>query len=165
MDSKKDLGRPNAFGSYSPSTNTMYLDATTPGHKAIVKRLKTANEFWKKEGKPWKFFAVDDDSMSPIIHEFGHYQQYQYVNKYAERNGISYAEAKRKFNAKLLDMIDKNHYNIARDISGYANEHLEDNIDLLGQTNEIVSEAYTLSILKSHALADIITGLLEGGYW
>ncbi len=103
--------------------------------------------------------------MSPIIHEFGHYQQYQYVNKYAEQNGVSYAEAKRKFNAKLLDMIKKNHYNIARDISGYANEYLEDNAELLGQTNEIVSEAYTLSILKSHALADIITGLLEGGYW
>lgn len=103
--------------------------------------------------------------MSPIIHEFGHYQQNQYVNKYAEKNGISYAEAKRKFNAKLLDMIDKNHYNIARDISGYANKHLEDNAELLGQTNEIVSEAYTLSILKSHALADIITELLEGGYW
>lgn len=103
--------------------------------------------------------------MGPIIHEFGHYQQYQYVNGYAKRNGVSYAEAKRKFNAKLLDMIDKNHYNIARDISGYANEHLEDNAELLGQTNEIISEAYTLSILKSHALADIIKGLLEGGYW
>ena len=165
MDAKKDLGRPSAFGSYSPSTNTMYLDATTPGHKAIVKRLKTANEYWKRKGEPWKYFAVDDDSMSPIIHEFGHYQQYQYVNKYAEKNGVSYAEAKRKFNAKLLDMIDKNHYNIARDISGYANEYLENNVELLGQTNEIVSEAYTLSILKSHALADIIKGLLEGGYW
>nr|DAP22931.1 MAG TPA: minor capsid protein [Caudoviricetes sp.] len=165
MDAKKDLGRQNAFGSYSPKTNTIYLDATTPGHKAIVKRLKDANSTRREDSKYKKFFAVDDDSMSPIIHEFGHYQQYQYVNKYAEQNGVSYAEAKRKFNAKLLDMIDKNHYNIARDISGYANEHLEDNIDLLGQTNEIVSEAYTLSILKSHALADIITGLLEGGYW
>lgn len=72
---------------------------------------------------------------------------------------------KRKFNAKLLDMIDENHYNIARDISGYANEYMVENEDLLGATNEIVSEAYTLSILKSHALADIIRGLLEGGYW
>lgn len=165
MDAKKDLGRPSAFGSYSPSTNTMYLDATTPGHKAIVKRLKTANKFWEKEGEPWKFFAVDDDSMSPIIHEFGHYQQYQYVNKYAKQNGVSYAEAKRKFNAKLLDMIDKNHYNIARDISGYANRNYEKYADQLKQTNEILSEAYTLSILKSHALADIIRGLLEGGVW
>lgn len=165
MDAKKDIGRPNTFGSYSPSTNTIYLDATTPGHKAIVKRLKTANNVWKKDGKSWKFFAVDDDSMSPIIHEFGHYQQYQYVNKYAEKNGISYAEAKRKFNAKLLDMIDKNHYNIARDISGYAEEHRKKHIAQLTKTNEILSEAYTLSILKSHALADIIRGLLEGGVW
>lgn len=103
--------------------------------------------------------------MGPIIHEIGHYQEYQYVNKYAEQNGVSYAEAKRKFNAKLLDMIDKNHYNIARDISGYAKSHLSENEHLLGATNEILSEAYTLSILKSHALADIITRLLEGGYW
>jgi SPP1 gp7 family putative phage head morphogenesis protein len=165
IDAKKDLGRPNAFGSYSPSTNTMYLDATTPGHKAIVKRLKNVNKSWKKDGNQWKFFAVDDDSMSPIIHEFGHYQQYQYVNKYAEQNGVSYAEAKRKFNAKLLDMIDKNNYNIARDISGYAEEYKEKHITQLTRTNEILSEAYTLSILKSHALADIIRGLLEGGVW
>lgn len=165
IDAKKDLGRPNAFGSYSPSTNTMYLDATTPGHKAIVKRLKAANSTRREDSKYKKYFAVDDDSMSPIIHEFGHYQQYQYVNKYAEQNGISYAEAKRKFNAKLLDMIDKNHYNIARDISGYADRHYEKNSGQLNQTNEILSEAYTLSILKSHALADIIVGLLEGGYW
>lgn len=103
--------------------------------------------------------------MSPIIHEFGHYQQYQYVNKYAKQNGVSYAEAKRKFNAKLLDMIKKNHYNIARDISGCAEEHKEKHITQLTTTNEIISEAYTLSILKSHALADIITELLEGGYW
>lgn len=165
IDAKKDLGRPNAFGSYSPSTNTMYLDATTPGHKAIVKRLKAANSTRREDSKYKKYFAVDDDSMSPIIHEFGHYQQYQYVNKYAEKNGISYAEAKRKFNAKLLDMIDKNHYNIARDISGYADRHYEKNSGQLNQTNEILSEAYTLSVLKSHALADIIVGLLEGGYW
>ena len=103
--------------------------------------------------------------MGPIIHEIGHYQEYQYVNKYAEQNGVSYAEAKRKFNAKLLDMIDKNHYNIARDISGYAEEYKEKHNTQLIRTNEIVSEAYTLSILKSHALADIITELLEGGYW
>ena len=103
--------------------------------------------------------------MGPIIHEFGHYQQYQYVNKYAKQNGVSYAEAKRKFNAKLLDMIDENHYNIARDISGYANRHLSKDEHSLDATNEILSEAYTLSILKSHALADIITELLEGGYW
>jgi len=165
MDAKKDLGRQNAFGSYSPKTNTIYLDATTPGHKAIVKRLKTANSTRREDSKYKKYFAVDDDSMSPIIHEFGHYQQYQYVNKYAEQNGVSYAEAKRKFNAKLLDMIDKNHYNIARDISGYADRHYEKNSGQLNQTNEILSEAYTLSILKSHALADIIVGLLEGGYW
>ena len=62
-------------------------------------------------------------------------------------------------------MIKKNHYNIVRDISGYAYGHLEENKHLLGATNEILSEAYTLFILKSHALADIITGLLEGGYW
>lgn len=165
MDAKKDLGRPNAFGSYSPRSNTIYLDATTPGHKAIIKRLKAANNTRREDSKYKKFFAVDDDSMSPIIHEFGHYQQYQYVNKYAEQNGVSYAEAKRKFNAKLLDMIEKNHYNIARDISGYANRHYEKYPDQLKQTNEILSEAYTLSILKSHALADIIVGLLEGGYW
>lgn len=165
MDAKKDLGRPSTFGSYSPSTNTMYLDATTPGHKAIVKRLKAANNTRREDSKYKKYFAVDDDSMSPIIHEFGHYQQYQYVNKYAEQNGVSYAEAKRKFNAKLLDMIDKNHYNIARDISGYADRHYEKYSGQLNQTNEILSEAYTLSILKSHALADIIVSLLEGGYW
>lgn len=165
MDAKKDLGRPSSFGSYSPSTNTMYLDATTPGHKAIIKRLKAANSTRREDSEYKKYFAVDDDSMSPIIHEFGHYQQYQYVNKYAEQNGVSYAEAKRKFNAKLLDMIDKNHYNIARDISGYADRHYEKYPDQLKQTNEILSEAYTLSILKSHALADIIVGLLEGGDW
>ena len=62
-------------------------------------------------------------------------------------------------------MIDKNHYSIARDISGYAKRYQSENEYSLGATNEIVSEAYTLSILKSHALADIITGLLEGGYW
>ena len=62
-------------------------------------------------------------------------------------------------------MIDKNHYNIARDISGYANRNYEKYADQLKQTNEILSEAYTLSILKSHALADIIRGLLEGGVW
>lgn len=165
MDAKKDIGRPSAFGSYSPKTNTIYLDATTPNHKAIVKRLKSVNKSWEKDGNQWKFFAVDDDSMSPIIHEFGHYQQYQYVNEYAKQNGVSYAEAKRKFNAKLLDMIDKNHYNIARDISGYAEEHKEKHNTQLIRTNEILSEAYTLSILKSHALADIIRGLLEGGVW
>ena len=165
MDAKKDLGRANAFGSYSPSTNTIFLDATTPSHKAILKRLKTANRARKNDGKYKKFFAVDDDSMSPIIHEFGHYQQYQYVNKYAKQNGVGYAEAKRKFNAKLLDMIDKNHYNIARDISGYADSYYEKYPGQLKQTNEILSEAYTLSILKSHALADIIVGLLEGGSW
>lgn len=165
MDAKKDLGSPSAFGSYSPKSNTIYLDATTPGHKAIVKRLKAANNTRREDSKYKKYFAVDDDSMSPIIHEFGHYQQYQYVNKYAEQNGVSYAEAKRKFNAKLLDMIDKNHYNVARDISGYADRHYEKYSGQLNQTNEILSEAYTLSILKSHALADIIVGLLEGGYW
>ena len=165
MDAKEDLGRPNAFGSYSPSTNTVFLDATTPSHKAIVKRLKTANRARKNDGKYKKFFAVDDDSMSPIIHEFGHYQQYQYVNQYAKQNGVSYVEAKRKFNAKLVDMIGKNHYNIARDISGYADSYYEKYPGQLKQTNEILSEAYTLSILKSHALADIIVGLLEGGSW
>ena len=165
MDAKKDLGRPSAFGSYSPKSNTIYLDATTPNHKAIVKRLKAVNSTRREDSKYKKYFAVDDDSMSPIIHEFGHYQQYQYVNKYAEQNGVSYAEAKRKFNAKLLDMIDKNHYNIARDISGYANKYYEKYPGQLNQTNEILSEAYTLSILKSHALADIIVDLLEGGYW
>lgn len=165
MDAKKDLGRPSAFGSYSPKSNTIYLDATTPNHKAIVKRLKAVNSTRREDSKYKKYFAVDDDSMSPIIHEFGHYQQYQYVNKYAEQNGVSYAEAKRKFNAKLLDMIDKNHYNIARDISGYANKYYEKYPGQLNQTNEILSEAYTLSILKSHALADIIVSLLEGGYW
>lgn len=165
IDAKKDLGRPSAFGSYSPKSNTIYLDATTPNHKAIVKRLKAVNSTRREDSKYKKYFAVDDDSMSPIIHEFGHYQQYQYVNKYAEQNGVSYAEAKRKFNAKLLDMIDKNHYNIARDISGYANKYYEKYPGQLNQTNEILSEAYTLSILKSHALADIIVDLLEGGYW
>ena len=165
IDAKKDLGRPSAFGSYSPKSNTIYLDATTPNHKAIVKRLKAVNSTRREDSKYKKYFAVDDDSMSPIIHEFGHYQQYQYVNKYAEQNGVSYAEAKRKFNAKLLDMIDKNHYNIARDISGYANKYYEKYPGQLNQTNEILSEAYTLSISKSHALADIIVDLLEGGYW
>ena len=62
-------------------------------------------------------------------------------------------------------MIDKSHYNFARDISGYAEEHKKKHITQLTKTNEILSEAYTLSILKSHALADIITGLLEEGYW
>ncbi len=62
-----------------------------------------------------KYFA-DDDPMSPIIHEFGHYQHYQYVNNYAKQNGVSYAEAKR---VKLMQplIFEKNHYNIARDIS------------------------------------------------
>lgn len=103
--------------------------------------------------------------MGPIINEFGHYQQYQYVNQYAKQNGVSYAEAKRKFNGKLIDMIDKNHYNIARDISGYAEEYKKKHLTQLVQTNDILSEAYTLSILKSHALADIIVDFLEGGYW
>lgn len=62
-------------------------------------------------------------------------------------------------------MIHKKHYNIARDISGYAEEHKEKHIIQLTTTNEIISEAYTLSVLKSHALADIIVSLLEGGYW
>ena len=62
-------------------------------------------------------------------------------------------------------MIEKNHYNFARDTSGYAEEHKKKHITQLTKINEILSEAYTLSILKSHALADIIRGLLEGGVW
>lgn len=44
-------------------------------------------------------------------------------------------------------MIDKSHYNFARDISGYAEEHKKKHITQLTKTNEILSEAYTLSIL------------------
>ena len=44
-------------------------------------------------------------------------------------------------------MIDKKHYNFARDTSGYGEEHKTKHITQLTKTNEILSEAYTLSIL------------------
>ncbi len=164
-DSAKDVGKKHSFGAYDPGTNTVFLDATKANDKAIILKLKTANKKWLKDGNIGKFFAIDNDARGPLVHELGHYKHYMHVEHHARTNGITYAESKRRFNEKFLDFISGKDYNISKDISGYAQEHLEDSLKYLSSTNEIISESNTLYQLKKHSKATEIIRFLEKEEW
>lgn len=165
MNSEQDMGTARRFGAYSAASNTVYIDARRPNKKSIIARLKQANESKKKHGYTYDWFAVADNELSPVVHELGHYQHYQYVKQYADKNQISFGDAKRLFNASLLDFMDDKDYNVAKDISEYASKHFYYNEEELNATNEIMSEAQTLSILKRDKKAIKIIEFLEKGDW
>lgn len=164
-NAEKDIGRKHNFGAYDPQINTVFIDATKPNQKAIIKRLQTTNKKWTKSGQSGKFFSVDDNPESPLAHELGHYKHYMHVTHHAKTNNISYAESKQRFNTKLLEFIHSKEYNIAEDISGYAERHLRSKVGLLNSTNEIISEANALDILKSDVRAGRIIKFLESEEW
>lgn len=161
----KDLGRSNSFGAYDPMTNTVFLEASKPNEKAILGRLRKANTSWSKKRPGEKLFAVDDDVLSPIVHELGHYKHYMHVSHHAKANGITYSESKHRFNEKLLEFLDKKGYNLGSDISGYAQKHLESNSTKLEMTNEIISESTTLAYLHGNPRAKLILDFLEKEEW
>ncbi|HFU4024537.1 TPA: hypothetical protein ACGO0F_000208 [Streptococcus suis] len=164
-DSAKDIGKKNNFGAYDPKTNTVFLNATKFNEKAIVKKLQAANQKLLNDGNIGKFFAVDNDPRGPLVHELGHYKHYMHIEHHAKANGITYAESKQRFNAKLLKFIDEKRYNIGTDISGYAYEHLDGHIDNLNPTNEIISESNTLDLLSNNSKGNSIIKFLEKEDW
>ncbi len=164
-DSAKDVGKKHSFGAYDPGTNTIFLDATKANEKAIVKKLQAANQKWLNDGNVGKFFAIDNDARAPLVHELGHYKHYMHVDHHAKANGISYAESKRRFNTKLLEFLRAKRYNISKDISGYASEHLKSNAVYLNATNEVISEVNTLSFFKNDNKAKQIIKFLEKEEW
>ena len=164
-DFAKDIGKKHSFGSYDPRTNTIFLDSSKPNQKGVERKLKLANEKWANSGKATKFFAVDDDPRSPLVHEMGHKKHYDHVLSHAKKNGITYAESKDRFNEKLLDFMDEKGYDTGRDISGYAKLYLNENRRHHSKTNEIISEAMALSILKDDAKAKQIIKFLEKEGW
>lgn len=164
-DFAKDVGKKHSFGSFDPKTNTVFLDSSKPNQKGVERKLKLANEKWAKSGKTNKFFAVDDDPRSPLVHEMGHKKHYEHISSHAKKHNITYAESKGRFNEKFLDFIESKGYNIGEDISGYAKTHLDENGSYLNKTNEIISEAMTLSVLKDDAKAKQIIKFLEKEGW
>ncbi|WP_449465223.1 phage minor head protein [Streptococcus suis] len=164
-DSVKDIGKKNNFGAYDPDNNTVFLNATKFNEKAIVKKLQAANRKWFNDGNAGKFFAVDNDARGPLVHELGHYKHYMHIDHHAKTNGITYAESKSRFNEKLLEFIDDKGYNIVVDISGYAQEHLQQFRGESKSTNEIISEANTLSLLVSDSKGKAIIQFLEKEDW
>lgn len=160
----KDLGRSNSFGAYDPMTNTVFLEASKPNEKAILGRLRKANTSWSKKRPGEKLFAVDDDVLSPIVHELGHYKHYMHVSHHAKANDITYSESKRRFNEKLLEFLKEKKYNVGKEVSGYAYEHFE-NTSGLTKTNEIVSEVTTLAYLHGNPRAKLILDFLEKEDW
>lgn len=160
----KDLGRSNSFGAYDPMTNTVFLETSKPNEKAILGRLQKANSNWAKKHSGERFFAVDDDTLSPIIHELGHYKHYMHVSHHAKANGITYSESKHRFNEKLLEFLKEKKYNVGKEVSGYAHEHFE-NTSGLTKTNEIVSETTTLAYLNGNPRAKLILDFLEKEDW
>lgn len=167
MNSEKDMGVGTRFGSFSSASNTVYLDARKPNEKSILSRLKKANQEKRKQGYKTDWFAVDDDALSPVIHELGHYQHYQYVNKYAKENGLMFGESKRRFNEKLIEFMGQKRYNVSEDISAYAKYHFAKVGGELSMnsTNEIISESYTLAVLEKSRKATQIINFLERGEW
>lgn len=164
-DGSKDIGRKHNFGAYDPGTNTVFLDATKANDKAIILKLKAANKKWLKDGNKNKVFAVDNDPRSPLVHELGHYKHYMQVVHHAQVHGLTYAESKERFNAKLLDFIDSKGYNVGVDISEYAKKHLDKNLQKLNSTNEIISESNALHVLSNDKRAGKIIQFLEKEVW
>ena len=164
-DSAKDVGKKHSFGAYDPKTNTVFINSTKANEKAIVKKLQDANQKWLNDGNVGKFFAVDKDARAPLVHELGHYKHYMHIERHARTNGITYAESKRRFNEKLLEFLKSKGYNIGEDISGYAQKHLNKNLEQLNATNEIISESNSLNILKSDKRAKTIIKFLEKEVW
>lgn len=164
-DSAKDIGKKNNFGAYDPETNTVFLNATKFNEKAIVKKLQAANQKWLNDGNIGKFFAVDSDARGPLAHELGHYKHYMHIEHHAKVNDITYAESKQRFNEKLLEFLKSKRYNIGEDVSGYAQEHLDEHIGRLISTNEIISEANTLDLLSNNSKGKSIINFLEKEDW
>ncbi len=164
-DGMQDIGKKHNFGAYDPSTNTVFLDASKANEKAIIKRLQTANKKWLKDGNVGKLFAVDNDPRSPLVHELGHYKHYMHIEHHAKINGVTYAESKQRFNAKLLEFLRAKKYNVGIDISGYAEKHLRKNVRMLNSTNEIISESNALAFLASNPRGKTIIKFLEMEDW
>lgn len=164
-DMALDVGKKHGFGAFDSKTNTVFIDSTKPNEKGIVRKLQLANEKWTKKGNTSKFFAVDDDPRSPLVHELGHKKQFEHVMSHAAKNNISYTESKARFNEALLEFLEDKQYNIGKDISGYAKKHFEGNMSNLSKTNEIISEAMTLTVLKDNAQAKQIIKFLEREDW
>ncbi|HFI0562815.1 TPA: hypothetical protein ACGO97_001509 [Streptococcus suis] len=88
-----------------------------------------------------------------------------HIEHHAKVNDITYAESKQRFNEKLLEFLKSKRYNIGEDVSGYAQEHLDEHIGRLFSTNEIISEANTLDLLSKNSKCKSIINFLEKEDW
>lgn len=160
FNGQKDIGKKHNFGAYDQKTNTVFLEATKANEKSILKELKNSKS---KFGQ--SFFAVDNEALSPLIHELGHYKHSMHIKHHAETNGITYIKSKERFNEKLLEFTDKNNYNISEDISIYAEFFLFENVGKINSTNEIISESTVLKLLRNNRKSKKIIDLLESEDW
>ena len=144
---------------------TVFINASKPNERAILAKMRTHNNNWKRKGSGSDYYAVLDDPRAPLVHELGHLKHEAHVKSHAKKTGITYAESKRRFNGKLLEMLEREGYNIGRDISGYAKRHHDSFIGELNASNEIISESFSKAILKNNKKAKKIIKLLEREEW
>ena len=129
----------DAIGGYDVSTDILYLNSNYDSNKKIINYLNK-NPGW---------FASDNDT-AVLLHELGHKYHYDIANKIAEKNNISYNEAKERFDNSIENyiltkdnLVDRY---IENNVSGYAEDGFSKNNarNSSKRMNELMAEYFTI---------------------
>nr|DAU25541.1 MAG TPA: protein of unknown function (DUF4157) [Caudoviricetes sp.] len=143
------IGSQNEFNkqvlaSYMPSENTLYVRGDIKSNEA----MKEAQD---------DSLAMNNHPLSTVIHELGHWYQYQAIKEKHPELSHSDVLNKEVENAKdMVDMLNDKGYNLEKDISEYASRSYLRNI-----AYETFSEVFALNTLSNNEFTKYISKGVE----
>ena len=110
----KSESKKETIAGYNPKYNTIFIRADlSNNNKLIAKQTEMGHNYFAYANKP----------QSSIIHELGHWEQYNRIK--VDNPKLSHVEIIEKIKENsynLVDGLNKKGYNIRKEISEYANE-------------------------------------------
>lgn len=144
IDFDKHRLNANAIGGYHNETGILYINSKY-NTKEKIRQFVNEN----------KGQFANTTEYAPYLHELGHKYYYDKIKELADKKGISYTEAKRSIDKKIMYYIEQEmRYTLAERISAYA-----DNGYLKGKITEVCAESF--SVRNSNNYADRILEMLE----
>ena len=142
-DFKKQGLNVDAIGGYDDTTKTLFIN------RQYDTRAKILEYVLKEKGR----FA-NQTEYAPYLHELGHKFYYDSIKSIEKANGVSYNEAKKLIDTKIMKYIDGEHIDVGSMLSFYADDGY-----LSGKYTEVVAEAF--SVRTSNELAENIVALVQ----
>ena len=132
------IGSQNEFNkqvlaSYMPSENTLYVRGDIKSNEA----MKEAQD---------DSLAMNNHPLSTVIHELGHWYQYQAIKaKHPELSNEEIIKKEMENSAKMIDTLSVDGYNVGEDVSRYAKISNGRN-----KLYEVYAEAFVKDILSEN---------------